>query len=178
MPEGHNIDLAVTWADSGILTRVAAFGLGACVDADFHDTGVPLPPAVILDYMYGVAAYKRWGTMQGRSVVESYYLEHYAQIPAPPRRPPSDYDSNPPSDESDSPNKPPQRRYRSSKKGEPLGEAMDRLNLVMMRIHGITPEDVANRREKEEEEEELKAQEASRSKVMDWMNSADDVGGS
>jgi hypothetical protein len=168
-----------TLADSGILISVTAFGLGASVDAFFPRTNVSLPPAVILDYMYGVAAYKRWGTMQGRSVVESYYLEHYAQIPVPPRRPSSDYDSNPPSDESDNPNKPPQRRYHhSSRKEEPMVEAMDRLNLVLMLIHGITPEEAAKRREEEEEEEELKAQEASRSKVMDWMNSADDVGGS
>lgn len=127
--ENHDTDLLRTLADSGVLTRVAALSLGASVDAVFGGTSVSLPPAVILDYMFGVAAYKRWGTMQGRSVVESYHLEHYAPIPLPPRRPSSDFDSNPP-DESDNPNEPPQRRYHySARVGESMAETMDRLNL-------------------------------------------------
>lgn len=43
----------------------------------------------------------------------------------------------------------------------------------MLLQEGFTPEEAANKREKEEEEEKLKAQEASRNRVMEWMNSAD-----
>jgi len=145
------------------------------VDAVFQCTDIALPPAVILDYMYGVAAYKYWGTIQGCSVVESYYLEHYAPIPAPPRWSSSDNDSNPPSGESDNPNKKPRRRHHmSARYGESLAETMDRVNWVLLLIHyKITPEEAARRMEEVEQEEQLKAQEASRSKVMDWMNSAD-----
>jgi hypothetical protein len=50
---------------------------------------------------------------------------------------------------------------------------MDDLNSVLMAIQGITPQEAAKRREKWLREEELKAQEASRSKVVEWMNTAD-----
>jgi len=41
---------------------------------------------------------------------------------------------------------------------------MDELNMVLMYMHGITPEVAAERRQKEIEREERVAQEASRSK--------------
>jgi hypothetical protein len=45
---------------------------------------------------------------------------------------------------------------------------MDELNVFLMRISGTTPEEVAERRQKEIEQRERAAQEASRSKVMKW----------
>lgn len=54
-----------------------------------------------------------------------------------------------------------------------MGNTMDELNLVLMHLQGTTPEEVASRKEKEIEEEEKKAQEASQSKVMDWMKTTD-----
>jgi hypothetical protein len=50
---------------------------------------------------------------------------------------------------------------------------MDELNMFLMYIHGITPEMAAERRQKEIEREERVAQEASRSKVMEWRNHLD-----
>ena len=50
------------------------FASGVNVDAMFQ-SGSPLPPAVILDYMYGVAAYKCWGNRQD-GVVESCLKDH------------------------------------------------------------------------------------------------------
>lgn len=57
----------------------------------------------------------------------------------------------------------------SIREGDEIGAAMDELNAVLMYLEGITPQEAANRREKRMEEEELKAQAASRSKVMEWM---------
>ena len=54
-----------------------------------------------------------------------------------------------------------------------MATAMDDLNLVLMLVEGITPEEAAIRREKQREEEELKAQEASRSKAIEWMKTMD-----
>jgi hypothetical protein len=152
-----------------------AFIHGVSVDAVFQ--GTP-PSAVILDYMYGVATYKYWGSKPGHSVVEKYHKEHYAQIPVPPCKPSSNNQSNSSFNDRDNPNNPsptsPQERcHRSSKMGKTMGKKMDELNLVLMLLQGTTPEELANKREKEIEEEEEKAQEASRSKVMEWMDTTD-----
>ena len=55
-----------------------AFLSGVCVDAMFQP-GSSLPPAIILDYMYGVAAYKCWGNRQD-VVVEKYLREYTASL--------------------------------------------------------------------------------------------------
>ena len=47
---------------------------------------------------------------------------------------------------------------------------MDELNMVLMYLHGITPEVAAERRQKKIEQEERAAQEASRNKVTEWKN--------
>ena len=54
-----------------------------------------------------------------------------------------------------------------------LEETMDELNMFLMHIHGITPEMAAERRQREIERKERVAQEASRSKVMEWRNHLD-----
>ena len=120
------------------------------VDALFGGTGVSLPSTFILDYIYGIAAYKAWRSRRGDGFnqMKAYRNEHYAQIPPPP----SD----------------PRKRHTPRRSG--LEETMDELNMVLMYIHGITPEMAAERRQKEIEREERAAQEASRSKVMEWRN--------
>ncbi|KAI0252791.1 hypothetical protein BJV78DRAFT_1281379 [Lactifluus subvellereus] len=180
--------------DRGVFVPFAAFIYGAHVDAQFQGTGIPLPPAIILDYLYGIAAYNCLRSRQGdgdvHSVMKSYRREHYADIP--PRSPLGNNDDNPPSKEEDDPSDPDydpnhgssqeqvdahgpdpptslQRRpYTSIRRGGVMATAMDELNSVLMSLQGITPQEVANRREKRMEEE-LRAQEASRSKVMEWM---------
>jgi hypothetical protein len=123
------------------------------VDALFRGEGFPLPSTVILDYLYGIAAYKAWRSRSGDGFnqMRAYCNEHYAQIPPPPQ---------------------PRKRYAPTRRSG-LEEAMDELNMVLMYFHGITPEMAAERRQKELEREERAAQEASRSKVMEWRNHLD-----
>jgi hypothetical protein len=147
------------------------------VDALFRGEGVPLPSTVILDYLYGIAAYKAWRSKSGDGFnqMKAYRNEQYAQIPPPPRAPPDGIDdtdaTSGPDNHKDSDYKPPQprKRYAPTRRSG-LEEAMDELNMVLMYIHGITPEMAAERRQKELEREERAAQEASRSKVMEWRN--------
>ena len=86
-------------------------------------------------------------------------------IPPPPCSPGDNGNSPEPGDPDSQ-----QRRYVSATRRDEsrLAKAMDELDLFMMHIHGITPEEAAKRREKEIEQEERAAQEASRSKVMEW----------
>ncbi|KAI0246116.1 hypothetical protein BJV78DRAFT_1348806 [Lactifluus subvellereus] len=161
----------------GLLHPATGVLHGAHMDALFQGTGSPLPPAIILDYIYGVAAYTCWRSRQGdddvHAVMKSYRREHYAYIP--PRRPSSNDDDD--AHGPDPPTSLQRRPYMSIRRGGVMATAMDELNSVLMSLQGITPQEVANRREKRMEEEELKAQDASRSKVMEWMKTRD-VGGS
>jgi hypothetical protein len=119
-----------------------AIAWGANIDALFQGGGGSLPSTVILDYVYGVAAYTSWYGKRGdvSIVMNAYREKYYAQIPPLPRVPPDDTVC----DESD------------------LAKAMDELNFVLMYLYGITPKKAAERRQKEIEEERA-AQEASRS---------------
>jgi hypothetical protein len=45
----------------------------------------------------------------------------------------------------------------STRREDVMAKAMDDLKKVLMFVEGITPQDAANRREKEMDEEELKA---------------------
>lgn len=205
-PDTNNPVLMATLKAAGSLDPFIAFRCGAHVDALFQGTGSSLPPAVIVDYMYGVAAYKCWMSRQGdpHSVMRDYRTAHYANIPVPPRRPASndDDDTSPeepddsdadynPNDEhsfdelsdchdpeNPSPTSPRRRHYTSTRRGGVLVKAMDEMNsLIRFLQQGVTPQEAASRREKRMEEEELKAQEAGRSKVMEWMKTTE-VGGS
>lgn len=167
-----------------------AFGLGLSVDALFQDTNL-LPPAVILDYVYGVVAYNHWKSRHVvHSVMENYHQEHYINIPPLPPCPQSgycgeenlfdldddpddpDFDPNAPANSLD-PDHPQQGLCKSMRTEDIMVKAMDDMNLALMLIQGITPQEAAKRREKQREEEELKVQEASRSKVMEWRNAMD-----
>ena len=167
------------------------------VDALFQgQKGGPLPSTVILDYLYGVAAYKAWQSNRGGDSfnrMEAYRNQNYAQIPPLTPAPPEDamdedVTSGPddvndpdyisgtdvtsgPDDPNDSDYKPPKPRKRlTPTRRSGLEETMDELNMILMYIHGITPEIAAERRQKEIEREEQAAQEASRSKAMEWRN--------
>ena len=50
-------------------------------------------------------------------------------------------------------------------------QAMDDIMVLSMLLKGITPEAMAAERERQQEEAELRAQEASRVKVLEWMQS-------
>jgi hypothetical protein len=128
--------------------------------------------------MYGVAAYKYWGSKLGRSVGGEILPRTLCTNPSTPRRPSSNSQSNSSFNDLDNPNNPsptsPQEgHHRSPKMAKTMAKTMDELNLVLMLLQGTTPEEVANKREKEIKEEEEKAQEASRSKVMEWRDTTD-----
>jgi hypothetical protein len=138
-----------------------AYSYGAHVDVQFRGSGTvalrPLPPAIILDYMYGVAAYRMWRSdlESVHDVMSTYHRKNYADIPPPPRRIPTGASQNRVEDE--------------------MCKAMDDLNLFLMRVNGINPQDLADKWEKQMEEEERAAQEKSRSKVVEWMATSDET---
>jgi len=182
-PDSDDPALLITLTNMGVLHPFTAFIHGAHIDALFQgtDRSLPLPPDIILDYMYGVAAYKCWSSRKDtHDIMKSYRTEHYAHIPVLPREPPSDDNDDTP--EPDDPRDadytpvPRRRRYPSTRRGDGMAKTMDELNLVLMLLSGTTPEEVAKRREKRIEEEERVAQEASRSKVTEWMKHTDVVG--
>ncbi|KAH9033776.1 hypothetical protein EDB85DRAFT_2073737 [Lactarius pseudohatsudake] len=160
-PPGYNPARIAAIAGTGFLDHYVAFALGLNVNALFGSTNL-LPPVVILDYVYGIAAYNQWNSRRPdktvHSVMRNYHKEHYINIPAIEPSPPTDnYEGH----------------YISTRTGDVMAKAMDDLNAFLMFVRGITPEEAAKRREERMEEEELKAQEASRSKVMEWMRSTD-----
>jgi hypothetical protein len=63
----------------------AAYVLGAHMDVLFQGTEISLPPAIILDYVYGVAAYKCWRSSQANdevhNIMKSYHKEHNGNDP-------------------------------------------------------------------------------------------------
>ncbi|KAI9467417.1 hypothetical protein BJY52DRAFT_1238401 [Lactarius psammicola] len=171
-------------ATANLHDPLVLFAAGLNMDALFQGTsseqgtGSSLPPVIILDYLYGVAAYKQWGRRQGNAqpLMEKYHREHYANIPEPPPAPPSDngVDAPDPGDPRDldyspSTSRRTRRSHRSTRTGDVMAQAMDELNLVLMNLSGTTPQEVAKRREERMEEEERVAREKGRSKVMEWM---------
>ena len=182
-PEGYDPNMlkALQAVQNANVEPLSSLAHGALqnVDALFRGEGVPLPSTVILDYLYGIAAYNAWRSKRGDGFnqMEKYRNEHYAQIPPP--APPDDIDdtdaSGPDTDHPNDPDyKPPQRRkHYTTTRRSGLEETMDELNLFFMSIYGITPEIADERRQKEIEREERAAQEASRSKVMEWKNHLD-----
>ncbi|KAK2464149.1 hypothetical protein APHAL10511_003842 [Amanita phalloides] len=150
-------------------------------DARINGTGISPPSTIILDFMYGVAAYRHWGIGQDiNEVMQHHFTEHYNSIPIPPASPhSSDDDSSPESDEDDDddeciPNRRPRGRNHSSNMSDEMLRAMDNVLMLSMLLKGTTPELMATERQRREEVEELHMQEASRVKVQQWMQSSPD----
>lgn len=137
-------------------------------DARFAGTPRPRdenvqPPAILLDFMYGAAAYKRWGNgPEMKYVIHSKFVEQYQSISSPQRRmdpPGGDSGSEP---ESDDPTDGDYVDPGSSKRNharwpqDSLVDVMDDMNDLIMRANGITPEMRMKGWQKEEEEEKLK----------------------
>jgi len=149
--------------------RSFLFDSGVNVDANFQGTDNTTPPIVLLNFVYGVATYKRWKSLPGVGIVKAYFAEHYAEhykkIPVPrPQGPSGESESS--SEEQDDPKDPDYVPENTTS----MVEAMDELDMVLMYLSGITPEEAAIRREKRLEEEEQMAQEAGRRKVMEWID--------
>ncbi|KAI9465361.1 hypothetical protein BJY52DRAFT_1221018 [Lactarius psammicola] len=61
-PASHNpVSAAALAATRNLHSPYTLFASGSNVDTLFQGTGSSLPPAIILDYVYGVAAYNCWG---------------------------------------------------------------------------------------------------------------------
>ena len=142
-------------------------------------TGTSPPPAIFLDYMYGAAAYRRWGAGQGiDEVMRRRFSEHYESIPIPSPSPPSS-GSDPRSESDDSrdsdyvPPAAPRVRHHRSEMSAGMLQAMDDIRALSMLLKGTTPDAIAAERQRQEEEEELRAREASEAKVLEWMQRSD-----
>ena len=67
----------------------------------------------------------------------------------------------------------PESSQTSTVRGHRLVKAMDELNMILMYLNGISPQEAAKRWEKRVEQEAWIAQEASRPKVLEWMKTMD-----
>jgi hypothetical protein len=101
-------------------------------DARIAGAGIPPPSVVILDFMYGVAAYHHWGSGQDfEEVLQHRFTEHYKSIPIPATsQPSSDDDSSPESDNLDDkdeykPSRPSRGGNHSSNMPDGMLQAMD-----------------------------------------------------
>ena len=124
-------------------------------DAHFANSiQISPPPDILLDYMYGAAAYQRWGAKDSMGgLMQERFLEYFESVTLPLPSPSSSGDSH------------------GSDMSPGMLQAMDRMNALSMLVKGITPEAMAAERERQLEEEELRAQEAGRAKVLEWMQS-------
>jgi hypothetical protein len=142
------------------------------------EPGILPPPSALLDFMYGVAAYRRWGSRQDiNEVMQHRYTECYGSIPIPSASPPSsDGDSSPEPDDINDLDHEPDRRRRGRNHRSNMSDgmlcAMDDVLKLSMLLKGTTPQAMAAERQRREEGEELRAKQASRVKVQQWMQSS------
>jgi len=148
-------------------------------DAHIAGTGILPPSTIVLDFIYGVAAYRCWGSGHDiKEVMEDHVTKHYKSIPIPPASlPSSDGDSSPESHNDDNDNKSyklrrPTRRNRTSTMSDGMLRAMDDILMLSMLLKGRTPELMATERQRQEEEDELRVKEASQVKVQQWLQSS------
>ena len=126
-------------------------------DACTRGTGTPRPSTIILDYVYGVAGYQRWGSGQEiKELMQQRFTESYASIPIPPAPPHT-------SDDGDIDMSP------------EMLQAMDDIRALSMLLKDTTPELMAAERQRHAEAEELRAKEASKLKVQQWMRNSESV---
>ncbi|KAF8957264.1 hypothetical protein BDZ97DRAFT_1670266 [Flammula alnicola] len=150
-------------------------------DAKMSGSGTPPPSTIILDYMYGVAAFKRWpGGSQFQQIMKDRFEEHYKSIPPRPWSPsghssddevldgdPADPDYRP-GQGAASGGKHRRRHHCHASKG--MLRAMDGVLGLSMFIKGNTRQSLAADRERRMKEGELQAQEAGRAKVDQWLH--------
>ncbi|KAK0462194.1 hypothetical protein IW261DRAFT_1348408 [Armillaria novae-zelandiae] len=155
-------------------------GLDRVAQRDARITGSGNPPvsAIILDFVYGVAALKRWS--RGPDV-EKMMREHfeavYESIPPRPRPSPEFSDDDIRDDDPNDDDYEPQRsgtgskhrRRYTDKTSDSMLRAMDTVLALSMYVKGNTLESLAAERERCTEEAELRAQEASSEKVKQWL---------
>ncbi|KAK0473585.1 hypothetical protein IW261DRAFT_1569645 [Armillaria novae-zelandiae] len=148
-------------------------------DARITGSGNPPVSAIILDFVYGVAALKRWS--RGPDV-EKMMREHFEAVyesiaprprPSPPEFSDDDIRDDDPNDGDYEPQRSgtgiKHRRRHMDKTSDSMLRAMDTVLALSMYIKGNTLESLAAERERAMEEAELRAQEASSEKVKQWL---------
>ena len=141
-------------------------------DAHMAGTGIPPPSTLILDFMYGIAAYLRWGSGQDiEEVMRHRFTESYESISIPPVPVPRDDDDG--DDDEYIPNRQPRSRNRGSKMSDGMLRAMDNVLALSMLLKGTTPQLMAAERQKQEEAEEVRVMAASCTKVQQWMQTSE-----
>ncbi|KAH9959992.1 hypothetical protein BC827DRAFT_428419 [Russula dissimulans] len=137
------------------------------VDARLDGSKSNVPPAILLDFMYGAAACQRWKTNDAvHENLDAYYNATYKPVletPKPPTESFGDEETN--NGNSDDPD------WESE---SDLLDAMDKVMDISWRVRlGMIPREVAAQLQKQEEEEHLREQEAAQMKVLGWMGRTD-----
>jgi hypothetical protein len=165
------------------------FASGANLDILFQGNGISPPSDIILDFMYGIAAFRCWGVKDSREVLQRVYESLYKPLLDAPNLHSADdgtdsaddgggSDGDDGDDPRDADYKPhaSHGHYASIRRGDEMAKAMDNLNEVLMYLNGISPQEAATRWEKRMEQEEEIARKASHNKVKEWMKAVE-IGG-
>ena len=142
-------------------------------DAHFTGHGTQQPLALILDFVYGVAAYNRWGVGQDiKKAMQNRFTEHLNSIPILPDSTSSDSENSPESDDNDddeyTPPRQPRGRNHASEMSNEMLRSMENVLRLSAFMKGTTPEGMAAEIQRQEEAEELRAKKASKMKVEEW----------
>jgi hypothetical protein len=123
-----------------------------------------LPPAIILDYVFGAAAYKLWKSSpdETHAKMRAYHEAHYQVLPH------QELTWHP---IPDSPGSEPEGMHEWRRELDIL----DQMNLALMFLK-TSPKELAMELRKRQEEEELREREASRVKVLDWIGDKSHLG--
>ncbi|KAI9454441.1 hypothetical protein F5148DRAFT_428034 [Russula earlei] len=153
-----------------------AFTYGANIDALFQGEGRSLPSTTILDYFYGIAAYKYWHSGVSTAIVE-HRQNYRAQLTPALTYGVTEYDSGA-GEEEDSDNdenhseylpslQEPSQEHKISRGDERrIGQVMDEANTTLMWYKGIKQREATECKEKDGKKEE-------RDKVIEWRNHLD-----
>jgi hypothetical protein len=153
-------------------------------DARLVGTEGPLPPMVILDYVYGVAAYNNWrsGKKDVHEKLVSYYKDHYEPaLTRPPPMPTDDFDNGQQYSSSDDDKKDttydPGHNTRERGEGRPQEylDAMDAVLALTLRIQQqMIPQEVLAKVQQQRDEAQLRERDVSRMKVEEWRRTISD----
>ena len=123
-------------------------------DARIAGTGISLPPNVLLDFMYGAAAYRRWGGGSGdevRRVMQQRFDNRYESNSIPTlstAHPSGDDESSPESRGSDDDYDPDQERNDKSDMLDGMLSAMDSILMLSKLLKRTTPQSRTLERQK------------------------------
>ncbi|KAH7886539.1 hypothetical protein F5I97DRAFT_1003754 [Phlebopus sp. FC_14] len=140
-------------------------------DVHMTGTGESSPPSILLDFMYGAAAVKRWPTDALSQMLKKRFEDFKNVTPLPDH-------SEGSSDESGNEYAPKHRqrkrgRSRRSATSNEMLQAMDHVLVLSMLLRGVTPEQIVAERERQEKEAKAHTREVARAKVQQWQQSQD-----